>query len=217
MQFKPLLKTTDEINTYAESFLKTHHSSFSIPVPIEDIVDLQMRIDIIPIHGLKKSTQNVGLDIDAFISSDFKSISVDKYISENINTRFRFTLAHEIGHMLLHGYLYSKHKFNTTEEWVNLINEIPLSERELVESEANEFAGLVLVPKQVLQDQFEANVRKAEETPEISFREDPELATSAAIYYLHQIFHVSRQVMSIRIERDKCKEMLANKTEAVNQ
>ena len=48
MKFQPIFKTTDQINAEAESFLKKYHPSKSIPIPVEEIIDLQLQIDIIP-------------------------------------------------------------------------------------------------------------------------------------------------------------------------
>ncbi len=117
MEFQPILKRTDQINSGAESFLNIYNSSGTIPVPIEEIIEFQLQIDIIPVPGLKDSFEKVGLDIDAFISSDFRSITVDKYIQEKISNRYRFTLAHEIGHMQLHRYLYTQFRFNDIGDW----------------------------------------------------------------------------------------------------
>ena len=121
MKFSPIFKTTEQINSIAESFLDTYHSSRNLPIPIEEIIELKLQLDIIPVPGLKDCFEKIGLDIDAFISSDFKSITVDQHIQEHASNRYRFTLAHEIGHTLLHGYLYSQFKFTTIDEWVTAI------------------------------------------------------------------------------------------------
>lgn len=145
MKFKTIFRSPEQINSVAESFLDIYSPPKTTPIQIEEIIELQLQLDIIPIPGLKDSFEKVGLDIDAFISSDFKSITVDEYIQEHVGNRYRFTLAHEIGHMLLHGYLYSQFKFNTITEWTEAIKEMPLDERSRVEWQADEFAGRLLV------------------------------------------------------------------------
>jgi len=128
-EINPIFKTTDEINSDVESFLSSYHSSFSFPIPIEEIIEFKLGIDIISIPGLKDSAETAGFDIDAFISSDFKSITVDRHIQYNVPNRYRFTLAHEIAHMVLHGYLYAQFDFSNSDEWISAINEMPLLKR----------------------------------------------------------------------------------------
>ena len=54
-----------EISRRAEEFLGKYHPSLSLPVPIEEIIEFQFRIDIVPLHGLHRA-----FEIDGFISSD---------------------------------------------------------------------------------------------------------------------------------------------------
>jgi len=206
MEFQPILKKTDQINSDAESFLSTYNPSGTIPVPIEEIIEFQLQIDIIPVPGLKDSFEKIELDIDAFISSDFRSITVDKYIQEKVGTRYRFTLAHEIGHIQLHGYLYTQFRFNNIGEWISTINQMPISERGIVEWQANEFAGLILVPREVLRDEFKKTLKGVEETIKISFNKDPNLIMDLSIIPLASKFGVSEDVIRIRLERDRLKK-----------
>ena len=62
--------TTDEINEIAKEFLKQHHKSMQIPIPIEEIIEFDLEIDIIPVPGLKHDFTESNLDIDGFISSE---------------------------------------------------------------------------------------------------------------------------------------------------
>jgi len=202
MELEPIQKTTEQINAEAESFLAAYHPSKSIPIPIEEIIDLKLQIDIIQIPSLKDAFAEVGLDIDAFISSDFASISVDKFIQEKRNSRYRFSLAHEIGHMLLHGYLYSKFEFNTIDEWTAAIRQMPFQDQEIVEWQADEFAGLVLVPRAVLKDEFKKALKETEALLKISYKNKPELVTGILVRSLAVKFVVSEYVMKIRFERD---------------
>ncbi|MFH1259067.1 MAG: ImmA/IrrE family metallo-endopeptidase [Elusimicrobiota bacterium] len=93
----PFIKYDPEIKTYVSKFLHEHNPSLKIPVPIEEIAEFDLGIDIIPIPGLMDV-----LNIDGFISSNLKELEVDEYIYSNRPTRYRFTLAHEIGHIVMH-------------------------------------------------------------------------------------------------------------------
>jgi Zn-dependent peptidase ImmA (M78 family) len=202
MELQPIQKTTEQINAEAESFLTAYHPSKSIPIPIEEIIDLKLQIDIIPIPSLKDAFAEVGLDIDAFISSDFTSISVDKFIQEKRNNRYRFSLAHEIGHMLLHGYLYKKFKFETIDEWAAAIAHMPFRDQEIIEWQADEFAGLVLVPRAILGGELKKTLKETEDRLKISYKDRPELVTEVVIRSLALKFSVSEYVVRIRSGRD---------------
>lgn len=202
MLFQPIEKSTEQINSDAEVFLNNYHPSLSIPIPIEEIIEFQLTINIIPIPGLKAASKLVNLDIDAFISSNFKSITVDKYIQESVSTRYRFSLAHEIGHMILHGYLYSQLKFHDLTEWINTLNEVQGEKRLIVENQANEFAGLVLVPRKILKKEFEESIKEVEGRSSLSFKKTNYVTDYAISGILTRKFGVSEHVIRIRLKRD---------------
>lgn len=170
-------------------------------------------MDIIPIEGLKKGFTSAGFDIDAFLSSDLMSITVDQDVHEN---RYRFTLAHELAHRLLHADMYRQYGFGNTEEWLSVIAGIQASsyqkkEREKAEWQADQLAGLILVPKVVLTEEFE---KEREETFRIYSTDHPvfvqysdqvdylEFITDVTIHSLAQKFVVSDVTMRIRLEHD---------------
>lgn len=202
MEFQPIPKKTDEINSDVEDFLRIYNPSGTIPVPIEEIIEFQLKIDIIPVPGLKDSFEKEGLDIDAFISSDFRNITVDRYVQEKFSNRYRFTLAHEIGHMQLHRYLSTQFRFNNIGEWLSTINQIPIGEREIVEWQADEFAGLILVPRAVLRDEFKKALKEVEKIIKIPFDKDPNLIMDLSIISLASKFAVSKGVVRIRLGRE---------------
>jgi len=64
--------TDDTIRRMAEECLREHHPDGSIPIPIEDIIDIRFRIDIVPYNDLRAN-----YDIDGYVSQDGSSIYVD--------------------------------------------------------------------------------------------------------------------------------------------
>jgi hypothetical protein len=62
----------EEIRRRADDFLATYHPSRKPPVPIEEIIEFRLRINIVPVAGLRRA-----FDIDAFTSSDCTEIIVD--------------------------------------------------------------------------------------------------------------------------------------------
>ncbi|MBM4140514.1 MAG: ImmA/IrrE family metallo-endopeptidase [Nitrospira sp.] len=135
----------EDLRKKADEFLHEHHPSGNIPVPIEEIVEFDFGINIVPVLGLQRE-----FEVEGFISGDLKSIYVDEYIYTDRITRYRFTLAHEIGHVVLHRHLYASHKFKSIPRWKEFINSLTEEEHSWLEYQGYAFAGLVLVPKQHL-------------------------------------------------------------------
>lgn len=116
-------KNHNYIAKTAEDFLKKYHPQDTYPIPIEEIAEFQLKIDIIPLVGLHKA-----FDVDGFLSSDCTSISVDDGIYQSRPGRYRFTLAHEVGHLILHKNIYDKHTFDKIDGWKKFIDEFPEKE-----------------------------------------------------------------------------------------
>ncbi|MFZ3209843.1 MAG: ImmA/IrrE family metallo-endopeptidase [Geobacteraceae bacterium] len=181
-----------------------YHPEDSLPVPIEEIVEFQLKLDIIPMPGLLK-----GFEIDGFLSRDFSSIYVDDFIQGNRLTRYRFTLAHEVGHLVLHRELLDKiATFGDVDSWREFVKNLG-SDKGNYEYQGYTFAGCVLVPKHHLV----AKVRQC--LPEI----DAEIATAKKAGVLRAAyldfavnmlsdklagqFDVSSEVIQRRIKNDK--------------
>ena len=94
------LKSKDSLKNAAETF-RTSNQEIIFPVDIEAICD-KISVNIIPIDNLA----NLLSGIDAFITSDFKNIYVDGKGYDKNSARYRFSVAHELGHLILHKKYY---------------------------------------------------------------------------------------------------------------
>jgi Zn-dependent peptidase ImmA (M78 family) len=136
-----------QIRDIAENFRKAKIFNYSIPVDIERVIESTMGIGIIPVKGLQHDC-----DLEGFISRDFNSVYVDEdlYLDDRYYKRVRFTIAHEIGHLILHRSNIDMVRFLSEEDWkkfrINL-NDEPLG---WFETQASEFAGRLLVPVEEL-------------------------------------------------------------------
>ena len=168
----------------------------SVPVDIEKIIDLKLEIDIIPLPDLG----------DAFISSDWKSIYVDrnKYLN-GIQNRLRFSLAHEIGHFILHKEIYSSFKINSFEDFYCFVDEIPNNQYHYLEIQANKFAGLLLVPrdKLMIEKKKELNNFEAASGVSIDSIKDQSLLYSYLAEPISKTFGVSSEVIEIALSERK--------------
>jgi len=136
----PIL-SNDQLRTRAVRFLQEHAPTGIIPVPVEEIIDLNIGIDIVPTPGLHQ-----GHDVDAFITGDLTTIYVDEFVYRSRPGRYRFSLAHEIAHLILHVEVYRRLHFRDIAEWKTALQRIEREDYDWLEYQANAFAGLVLVP-----------------------------------------------------------------------
>ena len=114
---------------------------------MEKVIEIRIGLDIEPIHGLLNL-----IDMDAYLTMGLTGIVIDYdcYMKEKYSNRLRFSLAHELGHYVLHREIYKKMIFTTPQEWKDFIDYLPESEYGSFEWQANEFAGRFLVPYEAL-------------------------------------------------------------------
>jgi Zn-dependent peptidase ImmA (M78 family) len=116
-----------------------------IPVEIEEIIEIKLKIKIIPIPNLMEQC-----GVDAQITSDFSAIYVDQKNYEKDTNRFRFSLAHELGHFILHKDFYKHLKIQELADIFAFISEIDTREYANLETQANKFANYFLIPRETL-------------------------------------------------------------------
>lgn len=179
-----------DVTRAANNFLSTYNPSFVLPIPIEEIVEQKMNIAIVVVPGLKSL-----LGIDAFISSRFDQITIDEHCFTRFPERSRFSIAHEIGHFVLHQDWYRKYGPKNLEDHISYHDNIDPEIYKYYEIQANTFAGLVLVPRNILIKEIENRVRN------ISLPNTPETLAPIAQDLL-DIFCVSGDVMLRRMQNE---------------
>ncbi|HEV2349623.1 MAG TPA: ImmA/IrrE family metallo-endopeptidase [Terriglobia bacterium] len=173
--------------------MREFHAEGSLPTPIEEIAEIKCALEIIPLPGLRDL-----LEIDGFISSDLSCITVDQFVLERRLNRYRFTLAHELGHLYMHRDIYSELKFGTLKEWKEFQMKVDEADYGWLEYQAYAFAGLVLVPTGHLKSQFQS---AAETSERIGFSRqgEPEAFLEYVTEVLREVFQVSDAVITKRL------------------
>jgi hypothetical protein len=192
---RPVL-SYEALRRRAADFLRTHHPAGTIPIPIEEIVELRYSIDIIPVPGLHEA-----FEVDGFISGDLKAITVDAFMYEHRPGRYHFTLAHELGHAVLHRRVFQEHKIRHVEEWKRFQREMDEEDRRWLEWQAYAFAGLILVPPEPLRTEYQKAARAAARVG-LSLQKAGEVARSYVADWLARRFDVSPQVIERRLDKD---------------
>jgi Zn-dependent peptidase ImmA (M78 family) len=136
----PYLTYTD-IGRKAQEFLSQHYPSLELPIPIERIIDVELGLNIFPFPRLYKDFKQNG-----FLSRDRSTIYVDEIQSDEFPEKYRFTLAHELGHFVLHKNYYEDLSFESVDEFIKWKLSVPQDEIGWFETHADWFAEQVLVP-----------------------------------------------------------------------
>ena len=192
---KPNFLTYRQIGDIAREFLQKHHPSLDIPVPIETIIEFKLGLNIFPFPNLYQS-----FGINGFLTSDLKEIYVDELQFGIFNEKYRFTLAHEIGHLILHRSWYDDIPWKTFEDYIKWNKSVDDQLMGMFEIQGNFFAEQVLVPEEQL---IEACKRVARDHRGL-FKQMSEIPDSAWSYMANEIgrfFEVSPSVINCRINR----------------
>ncbi len=186
-----------ELCKQAEWFLRDHRASGLIPVPIERIIDVDLQINVIPIRGLKRVC-----DTDAFISSDFTEISVDEPVYKHPNqNRYRFSLAHEIAHYVLHRKLFTPYPVHSLEGYLAFRARISAYAYDRLELQANCMARFMLVPRALLSTEFNEAKNRARRAG-FALERNWAVGIQYVSAWLGRRFQVSPAVVAIRLEHD---------------
>lgn len=183
----------EEIAKVAEQALADYNRLDEFPIDIEALVEFDYGLTIIPERGLEESFSVVG-----FLSLDMTSITVDEYVLERQPTRYRFTLAHELGHRILHSNELKELASGSPDAWKQHYYTIAEEDYGWFERQAYWFAGAILVPEKTLLLEYDRALKRFGgeiEVGELSRASRLTLAGSIA-----KRFHVSTGVLTRRLD-----------------
>ncbi len=110
----------------------------SIPVNVDLIAEKELELELVPIVGLLAQ-----VSAEAYLTGDLKEIDYDP---NAYSFRLRFSIAHEIGHFVLHPTQIKALRSGSFTEWHTTIADLPGAMWGTAEYQAREFAGRLLVP-----------------------------------------------------------------------
>jgi hypothetical protein len=171
----------------------------TLPVEVEEILwKVGLRLE--PLQSLKESG-----DVDALLRGDLVTIIVDRdeYMEDRWLNRIRFSIAHELGHFVLHSDVYQGISHSSVEEWIEFVQRVPEDQWGFMEQHAYEFAGRLLVPLDRLQMEIKTAVRHAETAGFFAWDQSGDAAVEYMAIPIARVFGVSNQVIEKRIMREK--------------
>lgn len=185
--------SNEEIRRRADEFRQQHWGE-KIPVDVELIAERQLGLTIIPIANLRHTAHT-----EAFLSGDLNELVYDPALPD---VRVRFSIAHELGHYLLHREVISKLRSSSYEAWKEMQQEIPQALWSRAEYQAYEFAGRLLVPPQILIGEL----RKLKPLVELARKQMPDLTADDVKEHLatkvSRAFYVSYDVIMKRLDAE---------------
>jgi Zn-dependent peptidase ImmA (M78 family) len=198
----PILSYED-INNYAEDFLRKYKRGDTLPVDIETIVEFDLGLNIFPFPNLQET-----FDIEGFISGDLTVIYADEFIYLHRQSRYRFTLAHEVGHFLFHSDFISSIHPQSVSQWKEFIFGIDEETYDWLEWQAYTFAAAVLVPRSTLKQHFVHEIKLLQ--PKIDYVLEKGLSIESSQDYIVNaiatkligIYDVSADVLTRRIAKE---------------
>jgi hypothetical protein len=193
-----------EIHAKVEAFKSSLDSDLlKLPFDAAYVAEVCLRLEPIPLKGLWDD-----LHIDAALTPDLSGFYVDeesygKVYEENPadrwrENRLRFSIAHEIGHYVLHRHVVEEDRFRDVEEYMAWRR----THRDFCspEYQADEFAGKLLVPRENLVEEYD-HVCAALNAANPAWR-GMEGARNHVAKKIAPRFGVSPQVVEKRLDRE---------------
>lgn len=189
-----------QIRAEADAFREKYWAEKSVPVDVMGIVEFDLQMEIRPVAGMREE-----LDVDAVLLGDMQTLVVDlgHYMDDRMQNRLRYSVAHEIGHKVLHADIYRAAGVASAEEWLHWFQSIPDDQYSWLEQHAHEFAGRLLVPPERLMSELAGAVERARQTGFVSWDSSGDAAREYIASSICRVFGVSSQVIEKRIDRER--------------
>ncbi len=135
----------EEICARAENLLDEHGLG-DAPVEADYIIDAIFGIEIVVAEDLYRTTS-----VNAFLSGGATQVFVDYETSIGDPTWYNFSLAHEIGHLVLHRQVFDAATHKTRAQYDAFRRQIGPDTYSKLEQQAHLFAGALIAPSRLLE------------------------------------------------------------------
>jgi Zn-dependent peptidase ImmA (M78 family) len=186
----------EDIEAAADGFRAEWHPEGTVPVPIVEIVELKLRINIVPSAGLLNQH-----NVDAFLLRDLKDLIIDQDIYLHEDNRARFSFAHEVGHIALHAEYLKSLQIGSIDDWKNEVlgkgsGHAPL------ETQANMFASFLLMPTRWLEQEFARQRQFVDQHPLFEKQKlaDDRVLAQYVARPIAKVFGVSEEAAGFRLQ-----------------
>jgi len=130
-----------DIIAFASDFYSQYNRVAGNVYLVDEAIELGLGMDISPESGLYSK-----YDVDAFTTGDFRRIVIDDSLMGRSYGRYRFTLAHEVGHYVLHKDILKTTDINTVNDWIEFHRSLNDADHKEMERQCDIFASHLLMP-----------------------------------------------------------------------
>lgn len=185
-----------KIEAAAEAFRRKWDPTGMIPVPIIEIVELKLELNIVPVMGLMRDH-----NVDSFLTRDLRDLVVDEEIYMHQENRTRFSFAHEVGHLVIHSEYLRSLNIGSIDAWKKEVLGKGTGHAPM-ETQANMFASFLLMPTPSLREEFEKQKKIVATHP--LFKQAKDIDDRALAQYVAKPvakrFGVSEEAANIRLQ-----------------
>jgi Zn-dependent peptidase ImmA (M78 family) len=118
-----------------------------------------------------------------------------------VPNRYRFSLSHEIAHSIVHQDVFKQLHYTSIPEWKQAVTSIPEDQYKWIEWQAYCLGGLILVPPEELETEFNDVIQTASDAG-IDLYLSGDAARKLAETEIARRFEVSSQVIQRRVQKD---------------
>ncbi len=145
-------------------------------------------------------------DLDAFLGINLKSIFINgrRYDNPSYYRRVRFSIAHELGHAVLHSDFIRSQRIESIESYLAFTTSLTDEEYSDFEWQANEFAGRLLIPRAQLIVELHKQVTiLIDKGMKDIISSNSDLVRSRLCIPIAKVFEVSEEAIERRIDREE--------------
>jgi len=189
--------TLAELEEFAQIFIgKFHNPPDSLPVKIDLITERNLDVSIIDYSMLKEK-----YGLEAFLALGKKTIYVDQDLmdSDAYENRYRFTIAEEVSHRILHARLFKDVK--DVNEYFDTLDKIKQFQLARMDKDAKYLASAILMPTTIF------TKLATDYVTELSGRGN--VLRYNVVTKLSKVFEVSFETASIRFEQLKLDRLIS--------
>jgi hypothetical protein len=143
--YRPAHLTYDQLRNVVENFRAQYDPTDEIPVDAEQIAEYELGFTIRRLDGIFEDTE-----VYACLASDLTTLFVDEQTYTHRYKDAQFSIAHEIGHFVLHKSFYAENRIARISDYRGIMDALGDETHSRMEWQAQNFAGLLLVPTAAL-------------------------------------------------------------------
>ena len=200
-RWQPRFIKKAELARICHQFRREHCAGFDFPLDIELVAEKKLNLHVFPVGGIRAL-----IGIDVFLSWNLSDIVVDfqEYMDDRYQNRLRFSIAHEVGHFVLHAGAYKDVDFRSADDYIDAFERLGENAHRTVEWQSNQFAGLVLVPREELMVSVGKARRLAEKRNLTGkLKDEPGQLLALIAQRISREFGVSDQVIDRRVRDER--------------